>query len=495
MYTQLLNHAILPTLLPLTKSRYWSLARQVRQRQFWPQETMRSFQLERLTELVRHAAEHVPFYRERFQEVGFEADDICRVEDLQGLPITTKADIQANFPDRMIAEHQRDDDWQYVGTGGTTNRVMVVHDFAKRDFGRAGSQVALTDDSDYCLGKRQVSIPPDACSALCGIEGFRETSVLKHLTTMILRWQIKDPEAISNLRGLVMNNWIQRSKILEPFGPDGTHIGDKRLAEYVAAIRQRRPTLVTGLPEYLQMLARYVKRTGDTVPTIPVVRPLGANMSASVKKEVEEVLAGEVREHYGSQELGAIAFDCRCRQGLHVLADQFIVELIRNGSPVDDGEIGSVVLTDLTNTAMPLIRYQIGDVARLHRSPCPCGRNTPRITLEGRLEDTFVTQSGRVLTPEAVCEFFYNQPGIDQFQLFERLGKWELKYVPANGTVHQAELIRRFREFSGDDRMMKIRCVESILPESSGKFRHTKSISYEKFSTGKSPLVEATNQA
>jgi phenylacetate-CoA ligase len=481
VYSFVLNTIAMPLLLPLTRSRFWSAAERIRKRQYWGHQELQRYQIERLRDILGHAASHVPYYRDRFRSMPEDAAALSSLLDLQRFPITTKADILANFPDRMTAQSLRSNDWQYIGTGGTTNRIMVVHDFDKRDLGRSGSMIVLTEDSRYKLGKRQLSIPPDACSALCGIEGFRERSVLAHVSQMVRGRRLKDAAAISDLRGLVMNNWIERARILDPFGPDGTHIGSERLDEYIAQVKEFRPTLLMGLPQYLHMWARRIRATGAKPLRVPEVRPMGALMASSVKREVEMSL-GSVREHYGTRELGGVAFDCPHRLGLHVLADQFIVEGIRNGESAAPGELCTLVVTDLQNRAMPLIRYQIGDVARVHYDPCPCGRNTPRVMLEGRLEDTFVTESGRVLTPLAVCEFFYAQRGVDQFQLVERSSKWELRYVPDGDGVDEANLKVRFAEFSGDERPLQIRRASTILPEISGKFRHTKSISFERFS-------------
>lgn len=398
VYSRFLNRAILPLLLPLTRSRFPSWARRISERQFWPAADQRAHQLRQLRPLLAHAAAHVPFYRDRIAAAGLIPGAITELEELTRIAMCKKNDILSNFPDRMVAENLRTGDWQYVGTGGTTNRVTVIHDFRKRDMSRAAAAVVMAEDTRYRLGKRQVAIPPDACSAVCGVEGFRQRPVLQYLFDLVHNGSLRDAESISNLRGLVMNNWIERAQVLDPFGPSGTHIDDARLAEYIEAIRQRRPTMLMALPQYLQALSRYVRRTGDAPPRVPVVRPMGALMPPFVKQQVQDALALEVREHYGSRELGGVAFDCRFRQGLHVLTDLFIVEVVDgNGRPVADGELGTVLVTDLHNRAMPMIRYQIGDIARVSHAACPCGRSSPRITIEGRLEDTFVTPGGKVL--------------------------------------------------------------------------------------------------
>ncbi|MCA9173322.1 MAG: phenylacetate--CoA ligase family protein, partial [Planctomycetales bacterium] len=249
----------------------------------------------------------------------------------------------------------------------------------------------------------------------------------------------------------------------------------------VDQLRQQRPCYLKALPEYLQTLAEHLEQTGERPPKIDVVKPMGALMTSTMKQKVERAFGTAIREDYGCNELGPMAFDCRFRNGLHLLQDQYYFEFVRNGRPAADGELAVVLITDLHNRAMPLIRYRIGDLARVDRRPCPCGRTTPRITLEGRIQDTIVTSAGRVLTPRMVYEFFYSRPQISQFQLTERTAhRFDLSYVSRHdAAVDEPLLAEGFRQFSGDDRRMTIRRVASLLPESSGKFRHVKSCSYE----------------
>ncbi len=451
-----------PMLLMPTHSQAARLARDIRNHQRWSLSRLQQYQLERLTSLVQIAGLQSPFYRERFAECGVSADSLQQLDDIRQFPITTKSDIEGNFPDRMVVQSRRNEDWQYVGTRGTTHRVMVVQDYQRRDGGRAAGLVALTEDSPYKYGAGEVTIPPDACSVHCGIESSRAPSVRSQVWQLVtgkLKW---NRESVSDLRGLVMDHWIRRSTALPPLDLDA---GDPPLRDCIETLRQHHPAQLVALPEYLRALAEYSLRTGDMPPVIPVVRPMGANMPAVWKKDVARAFRGSVREHYGSREMGSMAFDCRYQNGLHLQMDRHLIEIVRDGHPVQPGEIGSLLVTDLDNLSMPIIRYEIGDLARIEYEPCPCGRTTPRIFLEGRLEDAFVTEDGQVLTAEAVGNYFEAVPEVRDFQLTEdRRGKWTLRIAPA---------IAGRRSGRGGDRG----CVSAMgggtaKPESSCRLRH-----------------------
>jgi phenylacetate-CoA ligase len=359
--------------------------------------------------------------------------------------------------------------------------------------------VVLTEDSSYRLGQRQTLIPPDACSAVCGLEGMRDVSVLRHLATMVRRGRFSDPSSIRDLRGLVMNNWIERATVLPPLDLEHAHGEKSSVAEYVAHLRRQPPSLLTALPEYLRALARYVARTSDKPPYISEIRPMGANLDAVSRAQIERALGSHVREHYGSLELGGIAFDCKQRAGLHVLADQFIVEVVRDGRPVPPGERGVILITDLHNAAMPLLRYQIGDVGWIDGSPCGCGRTTPRLHLEGRVEDTIVDDDGTLATAEDLSRALYAHTQLDDFQLVEHgPRRFELHYSAASNELPSlAELELSCRRILGPDANLICHRVRSIPPEPSGKFRHCKSASHHRLTSGwtPSPLLEPTAPA
>ena len=79
---------------------------------------------------------------------------------------------------------------------------------------------------------------------------------------------------------------------------------------------------------------------------------------------VRSSLGVETRNMYGTSELGSVAVSCGNHRSMHVIESLFEVEIFRGGQSVEDGKVGEVVITDLTNLAMPLIRYKVDDVGR-----------------------------------------------------------------------------------------------------------------------------------
>ena len=180
---------------------------------------------------------------------------------------------------------------------------------------------------------------------------------------------------------------------------------------------------------------------------------------------------------YGTSELGTVAASCsrspRAAAAMHLFEDLFLVEVLRHGQPVPPGEVGRLVVTDLINTAMPLIRYDVGDVGRLHLEPCPCGRTTARLEVLGRVQEVLSTPTGP-LTASMVADAFFTDPAVANFRLEEvAAGAFEAVVVArtSGGAPDVAACQDRFAEVHGGVRKLRTRVVPFVQPEASGKYR------------------------
>ncbi len=178
-------------------------------------------------------------------------------------------------------------------------------------------------------------------------------------------------------------------------------------------------------------------------------------------------------QKYGTSELGNVSGACGRSPGMHLFEDLFHVEVLRFGKPVAPGELGRLAITDLINTAMPLIRYDVGDVGRLHVGPCPCGRQTARLEVLGRAQEVLDAPAG-VLTASAVADTVFCDPAVNHFRLEEvASGSFEAALVArASGGTPKLDAWReRFDALHGGVRRVRVRLVPFVQPESSGKYR------------------------
>ena len=479
-YHQLIENVALPMSDQLTHSKFWRLSKQVDRIRSRSQDYLTTLQTERLQTLFDVAENKTDFWAPRLRAVDHVTKPLQR---LRAMRPVSKTELEAGFPDQIVNRSIDQSDLRFAATRGTTQRMVCVHDFAKRESMRA-AMVCTLRASGYRVGMPMVEIPPNICDTVCGEQGERDEGVLPHLNEMVRSRSFKEASAWRDLRGLVERHWIYRRKTYPPFSPSfGSTQPDAELDKYIDLLNQDRPHTLKGLTTYLYQIAKRALVRTDVKLEVPVIRPLGSGATPVMRSAIEKAFRGHFHDDYGSAELGPVAFACHAGAGMHIFADQFIVEVVdQDGSHVPQGELGEIVITDLINHAMPLFRYRVGDLGRIVDSPCACGNAAPRIEIEGRIHDSVLDAEGRRVTSQQIANLMYSQPELDQFQLIEkRNGVLELTLVAKpDCEVETSKYQRLLANLVGEDRKLRIRNARTILPESGGKFRWVKALSVTK---------------
>jgi phenylacetate-CoA ligase len=156
------------------------------------------------------------------------------------------------------------------------------------------------------------------------------------------------------------------------------------------------PSLVLRYFERAKELGIEIKQT-----ELRMIVGVGEGWAEAYKKKVEEEHGVPFLTSYGLYEFGHIATECEQRQGMHIIGDQFIVEVIdpETLQVLNAGQEGELLVTTLMADAMPLIRYRTGDVGSLlPYEPCPCGRTHPKISMvKGRVTQIFEIRGKKLL--------------------------------------------------------------------------------------------------
>jgi phenylacetate-CoA ligase len=187
-----------------------------------------------------------------------------------------------------------------------------------------------------------------------------------------------------------------------------------------------------------------------------------------------------VFDKYGSREFSGIAWECEQHDGHHVVAESFIVEILKDGRPALPGELGEVVITDLNNLVMPLIRYRIGDlaVAMDPAAACACGRGLPRIgRIEGRVQAVIVAENGAYIPGTFFSHLFKDYDHVvRQYQVVqEQRGAIRLRIVRGSrfSTEQFDEILALMREYLGAGMRIDVEFTERIEMVRTGKHRST----------------------
>lgn len=409
--------------------------------EFIPADTLRERQLAKLVALLQHADAHCPYYTDLFREHGFDPSRVRSIDDLKVLPVLEKADLIAHR-ERMVSTAHAKSELNLNSTGGSTG--LTVNFYQDRNW--LVHQVASGQFTDSMAGWRRGA----RTAYLWGAPGDNERDNQG--------WKAKVRSVLGNFRVY-----------------DSFDMAEARMAEYHEALSRFRPEVLVCYAGSAHLFAQYLiaNKLRPSYPLKSVVTS-AETLTDAMRQTIETAFGVKVFNRYGSREVGVIAAECDAHQGLHVNELDMVVETLAGG----DREGGELIVTNLNNFGMPLIRYRIGDVGQLEAAPCPCGRPGARITrLFGRSSDFFTTAAGRKVHGEYFTHLFYGIDGIARFQLVqETVDDFQLSIV--RNASHWRDDTEHFlrdelRKVFGEGMRLRIDHVEAIPVTASGKFRFT----------------------
>jgi len=432
----------------------------LRKKQFDTPDVIRKRQFEQLSDLVHHAYETVPFWKQRFDEQGIKPEEIQSLEDLERLPLLTKQDLRSSLESMMSDKYQ--------------NQVLRI----KTTSGSTGVSLEVRVDEEAMQFKRACTLRSDEWSGWRF--GQRKAMVWGNPEYLNRGW-----------RGHLRNSLLERCVYL-----DTLKMNENSLESFLNKLEQTHPALLFGHAHSLYLFAQFVESRGGTE-----YQPRGIISTAMVlhrweREKIEQVFDCPVTNRYGCEEVSMIACECEQHAGLHVIADNVYVEVLReDGTPASPGEAGMIVVTDLVNRAMPLLRYQVGDMAVVSDKTCACGRGLPLLDrIEGRIADYVVTPQGELVSGISLTEnFAMLVTGIKQIQIVqETLNSFIFRIVKEEEfNQHSESQIRNLvEERFGSAVDFVCEYVENIPQESSGKFRFCISHVENPFSRRRESLVQ-----
>jgi phenylacetate-CoA ligase len=233
-------------------------------------------------------------------------------------------------------------------------------------------------------------------------------------------------------------------------------------------------TALIGYPSAISALVEFCHSRGDSGSSfrIGAVIAAGETLSDSLRQQVREVFGCPALSRYTTQESGVLAQECRHAFAHHLNIASYITEVVAldKDRPTRSGEMGRVIVTDLFSHAMPLIRYDTGDLAILGDG-CSCGRQGPIFrSLEGRAAEIVTSVDGSLISSRAIAFNVRQTGGIKQYQFAQRSAdSYEIKIVVKEGFEGENALRQRLHHLLGTDAKIVIRQVLDIPPLPSGK--------------------------
>lgn len=318
-----------------------------------PRADLDQLQLERLQATLNRVQRSVAFYRRRFEQNGFDPGEFRSLQDLQQLPLTTRAELAEHHPYGLFAVPLREVVRLHASTATGGRRIVVGHTARDiRTWGELAARVLMSGGvtrDDVVQIAFDYGIFPDGFGFHYGAERIGSSVI---------------PTSAA------------------------------RTAHQLEIMRDYRCTVLIAPPSVARSLADHLVTEGIEPKTLFLRAGVFSSeiWSESLRLDLESRLMIRAADAYAVGEvLGpGVAGECSARAGLHLQEDHFLGEVVDpvTGALQPPGVTGELVLTTLTREAFPLIRYRTGDLTSVDPAPCACGRTFARLArIAGRTDD------------------------------------------------------------------------------------------------------------
>lgn len=393
----------------------------------WTREEIEKAQLTRLRTTVERAMRS-PFYGRRFKEIGLSAENIKSLDDLRRIPVTTKYDLRSAYPHGLVTV-PHEELVRLHASSGTTGSPVVIH-HTQDDL---NSWADLMARSMYCAGIRK----NDVFQNIAGYGLFTG--------------------------GLGIHAGGER------LGCQTIPLGTGNTPRQIKFLQDFKVTVVHIIPSYAMYLAGQIEKAGVDPKGLSLKKAMiGAEPhSEEVRRKIEDLFDIDAYNSYGLSEMNGpgVAFECECKTGMHLWEDAYILEVLDPDTlePVQDGEIGELVLTNLARRGMPILRYRTGDLTSVIPGKCACGREHRRIDrIRGRSDDMFIIKGCNVY-PLQVETVLMSYPEVEKNYLITLDTVNEVDEMLVQVEINETMFVEDMRELTSLQRNMAQRLHNEIL--------------------------------
>jgi phenylacetate-CoA ligase len=375
-------------------------------------DSLRRHERQKLQSLLSFAVRNVPYYRNLANSLDMTAAEFSDPRNLPAIPILSKTIINTHRDD-LISEDLTGNGLDKNSTGGSTGEVLKF--YTDR---RSGSYRKAT----VRRNKRWVGIQP----------GDREVRL----------WGAPlDVGQSRSMRGRI-HAAITRERLLSADTLDETSLGS-----YLAFCKSFKPRLMVAYPSALVEFGRYCERQSARIESLKAVICSAESLLTHDREYIEKVFGIPVYDRYGCREVGDIAQEAPGVSGLLVNSDRIHVEIVDDeGNLCAPGEQGEVIVTDLDNFGMPLIRYRIGDYARWSTDEDAGTSAYPfpvLASVDGRTLDVVRSPGGQRVGGTYWTMLLRNRPGMRRFQVIQdELSRIKVLYEPETGVQPDFDFLR-----------------------------------------------------
>jgi phenylacetate-CoA ligase len=419
------------------------------------QDSLNNFIQQKRNELFLHAYNHSLYYHQIFQQIGLIRNGTVELSRIPAIPVLTKDLIRKHHQD-LISDDYQTRKWFYNSSGGST-----------------GEPIRLIQDDIYLKWRNATNY-----------YYFKNILNIDEITAKkVVLWG-SERDLFNGSIGYKakIQNWLSNTVSLNSFkmtGPD--------IERYIHTINSFKPELIRGYAGSLFELCRYAEQKKISLYRPKIVVSAAENLSDTMRNVIESNFGTKVYNFYGSREVSNLAGECK-NGLLHPFSFWNYLEILdKDDQPVREGEEGRVIVTNLFNYSMPLIRYEIGDMAILGPGKCACGHILPTLRMvTGRITEHFILKNGTTVPAEffihllgVVC---FDQGGFEKFQVIqEDYDKIRINVVTRKeiSYIYKKDVDEKIRVVMGSECKIIWNIIDDIPKTPSGKYLYTKSLMWK----------------
>ena len=379
MYERIFQRAIFPVLDRLNRTEISKVLAFLGETESYSTRDLRALQDRKLQALLAWTRDNSDFYRKFWATAGQERRASSDYPALDGMPVVTKEDLR-EAADQFPLPAYRGKVLEIRTSGSTGSPTQFLRSQEQESWFWA-TRMRIWQWAGYELGEPYLALNLN-----------KRDKLSKRLQDLLFRCTYLSYNA-ENLDSRGVMRALERSRAVH----------------------------INAFGSTLHLLARYMRDNGIDNPGVRVLTTTGDNLSQEHREDIESAFGVTVVDYYGAGgEGGFLASQCTEADRYHLHVENSVIEILRDGRPAKPGEVGAIVFTQLDNRAMPLVRYDLGDLATMgDGEPCPCGRAHPTIrAINGRACDVILTPRGGALLPQ----FFFIGP----FKMTDRLRKYQV---------------------------------------------------------------------
>lgn len=396
-----------------------------------------AYQEGKLKKLLLYAHDHVPYYSKLLKESELFKDNQIYLENFDKIPVLTK-DIIRREGSNLYSKEQRNGVYENTSGGSTGEPVKFLQDRHYDEWNIANKLYFFNEWFNKKVGEAEINI--------WGSE--RD----------IYRNSLSIKERIIN--------FLYNRTFLNSF-----KVSEDKLSCFVDTINKTKPVSMWCYVESIDLLANFVKKNNINTYSPKFIITTAGTLYSEIRKNIEDVFSCSVYNQYGSREVGVIAIECKQKKGLHDFFWSNYIEVIDT----------KIYITSLNNFAMPIIRYDIGDIAiAADKYQCACGCNNLKFReIKGREICHFKTKDGNIIHGQYFIHQFYFIDWVKKFQIVQKdYDVIECRIVLNNNEINTNQINKieqNIKLVMGYECKIIWTYLDEVLSLSSGKYLYTMS--------------------